>query len=166
MCWTSTTTKALAAKFKVPPQRVLIVCKGNICRSPTVAVVLHEKIKARKLNIEIDAAGTEDYHVGSPPDKRSIRHAAKRGYDLSRRRARQVTPADFESFDLILAADESNIEELQRLCPAEHRAKLTLFLGTRELPDPYYGGAEGFETVLNLTEERAEFLVNLWLKTN
>jgi protein-tyrosine phosphatase len=166
MCWTSTTTKALVAKFKVPPQRVLIVCKGNICRSPTVAVVLHEKIKACLLNIEIDAAGTEDYHVGSPPDKRSIRHAAKRGYDLSHRRARQVKPSDFESFDLILAADEANIDELQRICPAEHRAKLTLFLGTRELPDPYYGGAEGFETVLNLTEQRVEFLVNLWLKGN
>ena len=161
------TTKASAEKSKSPkPQRILIVCKGNICRSPTAAVVLHKKIIARKLDIEIDAAGTEDYHVGSPPDKRSINHAAKRGYDLSRRRARQVTISDFEYFDLILAADESNIDELRRLCPSEHQTKLALFLGTQNLPDPYYSGAEGFELVLNLVEQRADALVNLWLNTN
>ena len=161
------TTKASAEKSKSRrPKSVLIVCKGNICRSPTAAVILLQKTKAQKLNIEIDAAGTEDYHVGSPPDKRSINHAAKRGYDLSQRRARQVTVTDFEYFDLILAADESNIEELMRLCPLKHQTKLALFLGTHDLPDPYYGGAEGFEHVLNLVERRTEALINLWLNTN
>jgi protein-tyrosine phosphatase len=161
------TTKALVAKFKVQkPRRVLIVCKGNICRSPTAAVVLSQKLKQAALNIDIDAAGTEDYHVGSPPDKRSIKHAAKRGYDLSGYRARQVRVSDFENFDLILLSDEANISDLRRICPPHQHSKLYLFLGTQELPDPYYGGAEGFEQVLNLVEQRAEFLVRTWLKTN
>ncbi len=161
------TTKVLVAKFKVQkPRRVLIVCKGNICRSPTAAVVLSQKLKRAALNIDIDAAGTEDYHVGSPPDKRSIKHAAKRGYDLSGHRARQVSAPDFENFDLILVADEANLSDIQRICPPHQHSKLSLFLGTRELPDPYYGGAEGFEEVLNLVEQRAEFFVKTWLKTN
>ena len=161
------TTKASAEKFKVPkPQRVLIVCKGNICRSPTVAAVLDSRLKASALGIEVDAAGTENYHVGSSPDKRSIQHAAKRGYDLSHHRARQVIASDFKSFDLILAADEANLSELLRICPSEYHSKLSLFLGTQELPDPYYGGAEGFEHVLNLTERRTEILVRQWQLIN
>ena len=131
-----------------------------------MAVILHQKVLSLKLGIEIDAAGTEDYHVGSPPDRRSIQHAAKRGYDLTSHRARQVIADDFETFDLIFAADKTNLRSLKTICPSHHQSKIFLFLGTEELPDPYYGGAEGFEKVLDLIEQRAEILVKMWQEKN
>jgi protein-tyrosine phosphatase len=140
-------------------KRVLIVCKGNICRSPTAAVILETKARAIGLNILVDSAGTENYHVGDAPDLRSIRHAAKRGYDLSKKRARQIKEEDFEEFDFIWAADQENIAVLKSLCSDFHHSKISLFLGNKPLPDPYYGEAKDFENVLNLIEERVENLI-------
>ena len=140
-------------------KRILIVCKGNICRSPTAAVVLETKARAIGLNIVVDSAGVENYHVGDAPDKRSIRHAAKRGYDLSKNRARQIKKEDFEKFDIIWAADHENIDDLKTLCPDVYRSKISLFLGNKPLPDPYYGEAKEFEHVLNLVEQRVEILI-------
>ena len=144
------------------PQRVLIVCMGNICRSPTAEEVLRSRIREAGLAIQVDSAGTEDYHVGSPPDARSIQHAQRRGYDLSHLRARQVSRRDFSEFDLILAADTENLVALKRRCPAEHQHKLSLFLENTPVPDPYFGGLEGFEKVLDLVESRAADLVKSW----
>lgn len=146
-------------------KRILIVCKGNICRSPTAAVILETKARAIGLNILVDSAGTENYHVGDAPDVRSIRHAAKRGYDLSKNRARQITAEDFEKFDFIWAADQENIAILKALCPEFHYPKITLFLGNKALPDPYYGDAKDFENVLNLVEERVDNIIKstLWM---
>ena len=145
------------------PTNVLIVCMGNICRSPTAEAVLRSALTKAQLAIEVDSAGTENYHVGSAPDSRSIRHAKRRGYELDALRARQVTKTDFLHFDLILAADELNLSVLRRQCPPEQRHKLALFLGDQPLPDPYYGESDGFETVLDLVENRAAALVNTWL---
>jgi len=140
-------------------KRILIVCKGNICRSPTAAVILETRARAVGLNIMVDSAGTENYHVGDAPDLRSIRHAAKRGYDLSKKRARQITEEDFDKFDFIWAADRENIAVLKSLCSDFHYSKIGLFLGNKPLPDPYYGEAKDFENVLNLVEERVENLI-------
>lgn len=145
-----------------PPRRVLMVCMGNICRSPTAEAVLRHHAQARGIDVEVDSAGTEGYHIGEPPDPRSIQHAQRRGYDLTQLRARQLADEDFARFDVILAADELNLRTIRRRCPAEHQAKLVLFLGTEPLPDPYYGEAEGFEKVLDLVEKRVDFLLSEW----
>ncbi len=142
--------------------RVLMVCLGNICRSPTAEAVLRAKLEASGLaeRVVVDSAGTGDWHIGNPPDPRSQRHAAKRGYDLSALRGRQVGEADFRRFDLILAMDEDNLADLQRLAPASaHRAELCLFAQV-EVPDPYMGGAAGFERVLDLVETTSD----IWVK--
>jgi protein-tyrosine phosphatase len=132
--------------------RVLMVCLGNICRSPTAEVVLRHRLAAAGLGdqVEVDSAGTGGWHIGAAPDPRSQRHAAHRGYDLSALRARRVVEDDFHRFDLILAMDEDNLADLRRLAPARHRAELRLFAEV-EVPDPYVGGAAGFERVLDLT---------------
>ena len=143
-----------------------MVCLGNICRSPTAEGVFRAKALALGYALETDSVGTENYHSGAPPDVRTIAHAALRGYDLSALRARQLTPADIPSFDLILAADSANLRELQRRCPPEYTYKLGLLLGTENLPDPYYGEAAGFEKVLDLVEKRADYLLNRWFRTN
>ena len=148
------------------PRRVLLVCMGNICRSPTAEAVLRAKARLAGLTIEFDSAGTENYHIGDPPDPRSIRHAKERGYDLSGLRARQVYADDFQSFDLILAADEFNLNELRRRCPAEYKARLRLFLDDVALPDPYYGESDGFEKVLDLVEKQAVLLLSRWSQPN
>jgi len=135
---------------------------GNICRSPTAEEVLRVQGRRAGLELLLDSAGTEGYHVGDPPDPRSIRHAARRGYDLTGLRARQVAAADFATFDLLLAADEQNLAVLRRRCPPEHHGKLALFLGDAALPDPYYGEATDFEKVLDLVEKRAAELVSAW----
>ena len=114
------------------------------------------------LELHLDSAGTENYHFGEPPDKRSIHHAAKRGYDLSGLRARLVGPDDFQDFDLLLAADTLNLGVLRDRCPPEHHGKLALFLGDRALPDPYNGEATDFEKVLDLVEKRADSLIAAW----
>jgi protein-tyrosine phosphatase len=140
--------------------KVLFVCMGNICRSPTAQGVFARHVAETNLTevIEIDSAGTHAYHVGEPPDSRASEAARRRGVDLSDQKARRVQETDFESFDYVLAMDESNYEDLASLCLPEHRVKLHLFLdfapelGTREVPDPYYGGTTGFERVLDLIE--------------
>jgi len=151
-----------------PDYRVLFVCMGNICRSPTVEGVfraLAERELAAHV-IEIDSAGTHGYHVGQPPDPRARRAAERRGIDLSALRARRVAPEDFERFDLILAMDPLNVAVLQETCPPEHRARIRLLLefapelGREDVPDPYYGGSNGFEYVLDLAEEASADLVS------
>lgn len=150
-------------------KRVLFVCMGNICRSPTaegVARALAEKAGVAQ-HFEFDSAGTHSYHIGEPPDRRAREAAARRGYDLSPLRARQVEAADFLRFDLILAMDRHNLQLLRHACPAEHRGKLKLFLefapelGVDEVPDPYYGGPEGFDEVLDLVEAAVTRLLSL-----
>jgi protein-tyrosine phosphatase len=141
--------------------RILFVCMGNICRSPTAEGVFRRvwQEKAPELQLVVDSAGTHSYHTGEPPDPRAQRAAARRGVDLSSTRARRIELGDFERFDLILAMDESNLEALLELCPPERRERLRLLLefapeaGRRDVPDPYYGGSNGFEYVLDLVEE-------------
>jgi protein-tyrosine phosphatase len=140
---------------------VLMVCLGNICRSPTAEGVLRQVLAQAGLadQVEIDSAGTIDYHAGSPPDHRTQRHALQRGYDLANLRARQVRASDFERFDLILAMDWDNLAELQERCPEHLKHKLHRLMefapqGLGEVvPDPYYGGREGFEQVLDHVEQ-------------
>lgn len=139
---------------------VLFVCLGNICRSPTAHAVFSHQVEAAGLKdrIFIDSAGTGSWHVGEPPDARATATAMLRGYDLSPLRARQVTESDFTSFDYILAMDHSNLVQLEHMRPKDYRGHLGLFLDfhpqppLREVPDPYYGGEDGFEEVLDLVE--------------
>lgn len=146
---------------------VLFVCMGNICRSPTAEAVFRHFVIDAGLNQHIlaDSAGTHGYHIGCPPDARSQRHAAKRGYELGALRARQIERADFARFDYLLAMDEDNLLLLAQDCPAEHVAKLALFMRygmggeAISVPDPYYGGARGFERVLDMVEEAAQGLL-------
>ena len=147
--------------------RILFVCLGNICRSPTAEAVVRA-LAARELpevGLEVDSAGTAAYHVGEPPDPRKQAAAARRGYELKALRARVVEPRDFERFDLILAMDRENLEVLHRRAPEQARERVRLFLEfspdsePREVPDPYYGGANGFEEVLDLVEAAARGLL-------
>ncbi|MEZ5540758.1 MAG: low molecular weight protein-tyrosine-phosphatase [Pseudomonadota bacterium] len=147
--------------------KVLFVCMGNICRSPTAQGVFARHVAETSLadRIRIDSAGTHAYHIGEPPDSRASAAAQRRGVDLSDQKARRVDAADFEEFDYVLAMDESNYEDLASLCLPEQRAKLHLFLdfapelGVREVPDPYYGGTTGFERVLDLIEAASRGLL-------
>ncbi len=146
-------------------KKVLVVCLGNICRSPTAEAVLRAKAKQRNIDIDIDSAGTAAYHCGNPPDKRSQAAALKRGYSFKGIHARQVEQGDFDYFDLILAADRQNLADLNALCPVHLQYKLALFLSysdsdIEEIPDPYYGGANGFEQVLDLIEDASEKLLD------
>ncbi|QKJ67612.1 low molecular weight phosphotyrosine protein phosphatase [Deefgea piscis] len=145
-------------------QKVLMICTGNICRSPTADGVLRHKVLAQHLagQIEVDSAGTQSYHVGEAPDRRAQKHALRRGYDLSALRARQVNAMDFAEYDLILAMDKSHLAYLKQHCPVNHQHKLRLFMtfatqsSEREVPDPYYGGDAGFELVLDLIEDACD----------
>lgn len=146
--------------------RVLFVCLGNICRSPTAEGVLRHKLQVAGLagRVEVASAGTGDWHVGAAPDKRTQRAALLRGYDLSAQRAQQVVAPDFNHYDLILAMDLSNLRDLKALQPAHGNAELDLFLrrfdGVKdEVPDPYYDGEDGFEEVLDLVESACDLLV-------
>ncbi|MDT4839733.1 Low molecular weight protein-tyrosine-phosphatase YfkJ [compost metagenome] len=146
--------------------RVLFVCLGNICRSPTAEGVLLHKLREAGLaaTVQVDSAGTGDWHVGKAPDARTRVAAQRRGYDLSQLRARQVAVEDFGRFDLILAMDTSNLANLHGLRPADAVAELDLFLrryqlALDEVPDPYYGGEEGFEAVLDLVEQACDALI-------
>lgn len=147
--------------------RILFVCMGNICRSPSAEGVLRQMAEhAWPGKLEIDSAGTHDYHIGDAPDPRSIAHAAKRGYDLRALRARQVQSADFTNFDLVLGMDENNLAQLRRICPPEQRHKLQLFMhyapqtGSNIVPDPYYGNSADFERVLDYCEAAARGLLS------
>jgi protein-tyrosine phosphatase len=133
--------------------KILFVCTGNICRSPTAEGVFRHLVQRHQLDLHVESRGTHDYHAGEPPDERTQRHALRRGYDLSRQRARKVAAEDFARFDLIVAMDRGHLRALERDCPPEHRAKLRLFLPGKDVPDPYYGGPDGFEAVLNIVEE-------------
>ncbi len=147
--------------------KILFVCMGNICRSPTAEGVFRHKVKAAGLEdtIDIDSAGTIAYHIGHPPDQRAQKAALKRGIDLSSQRARKVTAKDFEAFDFVIAMDSDNHYELESICPSGLEDKLHMFLkfaqnsSESDVPDPYYGGGNGFETVLDLVEEAAEGLL-------
>lgn len=151
------------------PARLLFVCMGNICRSPTAEGVMRAKLAAAGLEVEVDSAGTHGYHVGAPPDERSQLHARRRGFDLSAQRARQLQALDFERYDWVLVMDEDNLERAAALCPPARRDRLRLFLphalgdqAPRAVPDPYYGGADGFETVLDLVEQACDALIQRW----
>ncbi|KAB0633583.1 low molecular weight protein-tyrosine-phosphatase [Burkholderia latens] len=147
---------------------ICFVCLGNICRSPTAEGVMRHQVDAAGLadRIAIDSAGTGDWHVGEPPDTRAQAAAWTRGYDLSALRARQVSAADFERFDLLLAMDEANLAELRRRCPAEHRDKVRLLMefapgaAETEVADPYFGGPQGFERVLDQVERACAGLLD------
>jgi protein-tyrosine phosphatase len=147
--------------------RILFICLGNICRSPSAEAVLRAIAakEAPDLHLEIDSAGTAGYHIGAAPDARSQEAARRRGYDMSPLRARIVETADFERFDLVLAMDENNLSVLQQRVPAAYRERVQLFLdfapdcGMSEVPDPYYGGPAGFEHVLDLVEEASRGLI-------
>ena len=132
--------------------KVLFVCTGNICRSPTAEGVLREMARKHGVELHVESRGTHDYHVGEPPDQRAQEHAKRRGYDLSAQRARHLSKRDFEEFDLVLAMDHGHLRILQRLCPPQHAGKVRLLIRESEVPDPYYGGPEGFEQVLDLVE--------------
>jgi protein-tyrosine phosphatase len=146
--------------------RVLFVCLGNICRSPTAEGVLRHKLSAAGLagHVEVDSAGTGDWHVGKAADVRTRQAAQQRGYDLSALRGRQVKAEDFYAFDLVLAMDSSNLHDLQQMRPDDASAELDLFLrryhlALDDVPDPYYGGEAGFAQVLDLIEQACDALV-------
>jgi protein-tyrosine phosphatase len=149
--------------------KVLFVCMGNICRSPTAEGVFVKMVRDAGLDsvVKVDSAGTHAYHVGEPPDLRAQQAARKRGYDISSLCARQITQDDFRDFDLILAMDWENLALLQQQCPRAHKHKLHLlmrFAGEHDaatVPDPYYGSAEGFNTVLDYVEDACQGLIEV-----
>ncbi|HAL39696.1 MAG TPA: phosphotyrosine protein phosphatase [Polaromonas sp.] len=147
--------------------KLLMVCMGNLCRSP-MAQTVAEKLAADaglSQQLKLDSAGTHAPHLGERPDPRVEVTLSRRGYEMGRIRSRRIAPQDFQHFDLILAMDASNLAELQRLCPLAHLSKLRLFLdfaeglNETEVPDPYYGNSEGFERVLDLCEAGASGLI-------
>ena len=145
-------------------KKILVVCLGNICRSPTAETVLRATAEKMAIEIEVDSAGTINYHQGNAPDKRSMAAGEARGYSFKGITSRQVELSDFDNFDLILAADNSNIDDLKSTCPAHLHYKIDLFLNyaqanTNEIPDPYYGGDAGFELVLDLLEDASTQLL-------
>ena len=144
-----------------------MVCLGNVCRSPTAHGVLDKMIRDKRLDgrLEVDSAGTGNFHVSESPDTRAIKAALARGYDLSRQRARQINASDYESCDLVLAMDKSNLSDLRERCPSHLGHQLGLFLsrsqsGLEEVPDPYWSGPLGFELALNLAEEVCGALID------
>jgi len=148
--------------------RVLFVCLGNICRSPTAEGVFRRLVVEQGLGAEIEvaSAGTHGYHIGAPPDPRARRAAQQRGIDISGLRGRQATAADIQRFDYVLAMDRENLENLLEICPPGHEHKIRLLLEyapqrpEREVPDPYFGGANGFDRVLDMVDEAARGLLD------
>jgi len=148
--------------------KVLFVCMGNICRSPTAHGVFEDIVEKQGLShlIEVDSAGTHAYHIGEEPDQRSQQTAQQRGVKLDHLRARKAIADDFEIFDYVLAMDNDNLYSLTQICPDQHMDKLKLFLDfapqlkpIREVPDPYYGGSRGFENVFDLIEQASQGLL-------
>jgi protein-tyrosine phosphatase len=166
MCISNFRRKYWKTKGCGVPKSILFVCTGNICRSPTAEGVFRHALNRAKRNMVLDSAGTHSYHIGEPPDRRSIAAAQKRGVDISNLRARKVQAADFENFDIIYGMDEGHVDILQRLCPPQHAHKVQLMLETlghpyvREVPDPYYGGIADFNHVLDLVEWAADAVVS------
>jgi protein-tyrosine phosphatase len=155
-------------RLTTEPVCVLMVCMGNICRSPTAEGVLRKMALDAGLaqRCKVDSAGTHGHHIGQPPDARARRHASARGYDISAHRARALTTRDFEHFDLVLVMDGANEVAARALCPAPRRSRihrLTDFCTIhtcREVPDPYYGGDAGFERVLDLAEDASRSVLS------
>ena len=149
----------------VIPPKVLFVCLGNICRSPTAEAVFRARAKQAGLELFIDSAGTSGWHIDEPPDPRSIEAGEARGYSFTGQASRKVTRADFGEFDHILAMDESNMAALKEICPESYLSRVRLFLdyapksSLREVPDPYYGGGDGFTRVLDLIEQASDGLI-------
>jgi protein-tyrosine phosphatase len=150
--------------------KVLFVCMGNICRSPTAEGVFTKIVNDKNLTeqFQVDSAGTHAYHVGNPPDYRAQQAARRRGIDMQHQRARKLHSSDFEYFDHVLVMDDDNYANAIRDCPDEHKAKVKHFLdyaphfGIREVPDPYYGEKMGFEQVLDMVEDASHgFLEDL-----
>lgn len=149
--------------------KILFVCTGNICRSPTAEGVFRHRAAAAGLaaSVETGSAGLAGYHVGEPPDRRSVAAARARGYRIDDLRARKVRPTDFQAYDLILAMDRGHYEELRRLAPPDLRDRVRLFLsyapetGRLDVPDPYYGDQADFGTVLDLVEAGAAGLLQV-----
>jgi len=153
--------------------RILFVCLGNICRSPTAQVVFEEMLKFRNLDADVivDSAGTSDYHIGEPPCALMQEAARRRGYEMGHLRARQVTNDDFTRFDYIFAMDQDNLADLLWMAPPEHHAKIKLFLEYapelgKDVPDPYYGEGGGPDNVLDIIEEGATALLSHLLQTD
>ncbi|WP_250476764.1 MULTISPECIES: low molecular weight protein-tyrosine-phosphatase [unclassified Caballeronia] len=147
---------------------ICFVCLGNICRSPSAEAVMRDLVERAKLvgRIVVDSAGTGDWHIGEPPDERAQKAAKKRGYDLSTLRGRQVAAADFARFDLFIVMDDANAAALTAICPPEHRGKIRLLMefatgdDSRVVVDPYFGGEDGFEKVLDQCENACQGLLN------
>ena len=145
--------------------RVLFVCTGNICRSPAAESVFRHMAQQAGVTVTTDSAGTHGYHIGDAPDPRTCDSAAARGFNLRALRARKVTPADFKQFDLILAMDRGHLTHLQAMRPKDATAEVRLYLDfhptlkAKDVPDPYYGGPDGFEEVMDLVEETSKALV-------
>ncbi|MCB0348663.1 MAG: low molecular weight phosphotyrosine protein phosphatase [Bdellovibrionales bacterium] len=155
------------------PIKVLFVCLGNICRSPTAEAVFSDYAKNSKLNLQVDSAGTGAYHIGDPPDPRSIACASLRGYKMSHLKARQIQVEDFYEFDHILAMDESNLANILDIKPINSEAKIELFLNYSSkklkdlsVPDPYWSGEDGFNTVLDLIEDASKNLIKYYQDRN
>lgn len=147
--------------------RILLVCLGNICRSPLAQGVLEQRLRLSGLfhRVRADSAGTQGYHLGESPDPRAVEAAARRGYDISGQRARRVRDGDFQSFDYILAMDQDNLQQLTARCPAAEVGRLRLLMDfapgpdRQDVPDPYYGGEDGFERALDLIEAAVDGLI-------
>ncbi len=156
----------------MPETGILFVCLGNICRSPTAEGVFRQRLVTRGLEsrFRVDSAGTGDWHVGSPPDRRAQLAAASRGFDISGQRARQVRPDDADGFDYLIAMDRGNHRDLVHLAGTERAHKVRLFMefagidGLEEVPDPYYGGDDGFDRVIDLVEAASDGLIEHLLR--
>jgi len=145
--------------------KVLFVCLGNICRSPTAEAVFRARANAAGLDVHVESAGTSGWHINESPDPRSREAGEERGYSFAGQASRKVTSSDFGKFDYILAMDQKNMQALKDICPESYASKISLFLdyapdiSVREVPDPYYGGADGFDLVLNLIETASDGLI-------
>lgn len=146
---------------------LLFVCLGNICRSPTAEAVFRKRAAQAGLDAHIDSAGTGAWHAGETPDSRAIQAGEQRDYSFAGQAARQVCSADFAEYDYILAMDRKNLAHLQAMCPETYSGTLALFLdfatniSLAEVPDPYYGGPDGFENVINLIEAASDGLIEV-----